>query len=46
MDRNFPGVPRIKKMLATGTHVLIRVIATSWSLAWSGSRRLEVLMKV
>ena len=25
MDRNFPGVPRIKKMLATGTHVLIRV---------------------
>ena len=25
MDRNFPGVPRIKRMLATGTHVLIRV---------------------
>jgi hypothetical protein len=25
MDRNFPGVPRINKMLATGTHVLIRV---------------------
>lgn len=25
MDRNFPGVPRIKDMLATGTHVLIRV---------------------
>jgi hypothetical protein len=25
MDRNFPGTPRIKKMLATGTHVLIRV---------------------
>jgi hypothetical protein len=25
MDRNYPGVPRIKKMLATGTHVLIRV---------------------
>ena len=25
MDRNFPGVPRIKKMPATGTHVLIRV---------------------
>ena len=25
MDRNFPGVPRIKAMLATGTHVLIRV---------------------
>jgi len=25
MDRNFPGVPRIKKVLATGTHVLIRV---------------------
>jgi hypothetical protein len=25
MDRNFPGVPRIKKMLATGTHVLIRL---------------------
>jgi len=25
MDRNFPGVPRIKAMLQTGTHVLIRV---------------------
>lgn len=25
MDRNFPGSPRIKRMLATGTHVLIRV---------------------
>lgn len=25
MDRNFPGVPRIKDMLDTGTHVLIRV---------------------
>jgi hypothetical protein len=25
MDRNFPGVPRIKAMLTTGTHVLIRV---------------------
>jgi hypothetical protein len=25
LDRNFPGVPRIKAMLATGTHVLIRV---------------------
>jgi hypothetical protein len=25
MDRDFPGVPRIKKMLAAGTHVLIRV---------------------
>ncbi|MGH3124492.1 MAG: hypothetical protein ACRDND_26190, partial [Streptosporangiaceae bacterium] len=25
MDRNFPGVLRIKAMLATGTHVLIRV---------------------
>ncbi|MDN5859651.1 MAG: transposase, partial [Pseudonocardia sp.] len=25
MDRNFPGVTRIKKMLGTGTHVLIRV---------------------
>jgi hypothetical protein len=25
MDRNYPGVLRIKKMLATGTHVLIRV---------------------
>ena len=25
MDRNFPGAPRIKAMLATGTHVLIRV---------------------
>jgi hypothetical protein len=24
MDRNFPGVPRIKAMLATGSHVLIR----------------------
>lgn len=27
MDRNFPGVPRIKRMLATGTHVLIRLKA-------------------
>jgi hypothetical protein len=25
MDRNFPGAPRIKAMLETGTHVLIRV---------------------
>jgi hypothetical protein len=25
MDRNFPGVPRIKAILETGTHVLIRV---------------------
>jgi hypothetical protein len=25
MDRNFPGVPGIKAMLETGTHVLIRV---------------------
>ena len=25
MDRNYPGAPRIKAMLATGTHVLIRV---------------------
>jgi hypothetical protein len=25
MDRNFPGVPRIVAMLATGTHVLIRL---------------------
>jgi hypothetical protein len=25
MDRNHPGVPRIKAMLATGTHVLVRV---------------------
>ena len=25
MDRNFPGAPRISAMLATGTHVLIRV---------------------
>ena len=25
MDRNFPGVSRIARMLATGTHVLIRV---------------------
>jgi Insertion element 4 transposase N-terminal/Transposase DDE domain len=25
MDRNFPGVPRIKAMLGTKTHVLIRV---------------------
>jgi len=25
MDRNFPGVPRLKAMLETGTHVLIRV---------------------
>ena len=25
LDRNFPGVPRIQRMLATGTHVLIRV---------------------
>jgi hypothetical protein len=25
MDRNFPGAPRIQQMLATGTHVLIRV---------------------
>src|ERR1700680_2273105 len=25
MDRNFPGVARIKAMLETGTHVLIRI---------------------
>ncbi len=25
MDRNFPGAPRIARMLAAGTHVLIRV---------------------
>jgi len=25
MDRNFPGAPRIKALLAAGTHVLIRV---------------------
>lgn len=25
MDRNFPGVPRISRLLAAGTHVLIRV---------------------
>jgi hypothetical protein len=25
MDRNYPGVPRIKALLATGTHALIRV---------------------
>jgi Transposase DDE domain len=25
MDRNFPGVPRIARMLAAGTHVLIRL---------------------
>jgi hypothetical protein len=25
LDRNFPGAPRIQRMLATGTHVLIRV---------------------
>jgi hypothetical protein len=25
MDRNFPGAARISRMLATGTHVLIRV---------------------
>jgi len=25
MDRNFPGVPRVQRLLATGTHVLIRV---------------------
>jgi hypothetical protein len=25
MDRNFPGVPRVARMLGTGTHVLIRV---------------------
>lgn len=25
MDRNFPGAPRIQRLLATGTHVLIRV---------------------
>ena len=25
MDRNFPGIPRIARLLATGTHVLIRV---------------------
>jgi hypothetical protein len=27
MDRNFPGVPRIRRMLETGTHVLIRLKA-------------------
>jgi hypothetical protein len=25
MDRNFPGVPRIRRLLGTGTHVLIRL---------------------
>ena len=25
MDRNFPGIPRIARMLGTGTHVLIRL---------------------
>ena len=25
MDRNFPGAPRIRRMLVTGTHMLIRV---------------------
>ncbi|HUZ35170.1 MAG TPA: hypothetical protein VMV17_02465 [Streptosporangiaceae bacterium] len=25
LDRNFPGVPRIRRMLSTGTHVLIRL---------------------
>ncbi len=25
MDRNYPGVPRIKALLETGTHVLIRI---------------------
>jgi hypothetical protein len=25
MDRNFPGVPRIQRMLASGSHVLIRL---------------------
>ena len=25
MDRNFPGVPRIAALLATGSHVLVRV---------------------
>jgi len=25
MDRNFPGAPRIRALLAAGTHVLIRV---------------------
>jgi Transposase DDE domain len=25
MDRNFPGVPRITAMLATGSHILVRV---------------------
>ncbi len=25
MDRNFPGADRVARMLATGTHVLIRV---------------------
>ena len=25
LDRNFPGVPRIARMLSTGTHVLIRL---------------------
>jgi len=25
MDRNFPGVPRIQRLLAAGTHMLIRV---------------------
>jgi hypothetical protein len=26
MDRNFPGVPRIQRMLGTGSHVLIRLL--------------------
>jgi hypothetical protein len=25
MDRNFPGVPRLERILATGTHILVRV---------------------
>ena len=37
LDRNFPGVARIKKMLATGTHVLIRVKSDIQLRRWAGS---------
>ena len=35
LDRYFPGVPLIKAMLETGTHVLIRV-RDSITLRWAG----------
>ena len=51
MDRNYPGVPGIKALLETGTHVLIRVrdgitlrrAGTSWPTAptWRDLRRLD-----